>query len=458
LGRIVDAVLGTIVCMRKLIVVVVALVMVGVGAYVAAGAMAGPVITLTAPGAFASASIPVAGTVDTAAEAPAAVQVDFEQGGVRTTVFTGDVSGPLATTITRDSASGLKMQPGQARLFVTAARRVWGIRTVQSEVVAEVNIRLEKPKVSAVSTKHYINLGGSEMIVYRATPSDVASGVRVGDVEYPGYPAAGTSVEGVTITDPDLRIAFFALRYDQDVNVPMTLFARDPAGQEATGAFDRLTFPKPFKRSTIAVDDKFMDRVVPAILANTTEISPTGSMIEKYVAINNELRTLNNARIRSMRDQTSPELLWNGVVFHPFTNTKVEAAFADFRTYTYEGKEVDKQVHLGFDLASFATTPIGAANRGKVLFAENLGIYGNCVIIDHGMGVQSLYGHLSSFAVQAGAMVEKDQEIGRSGVTGLAGGDHLHFTMLVNGEMVNPIEWWDGHWITDRILRKLKAS
>jgi murein DD-endopeptidase MepM/ murein hydrolase activator NlpD len=97
-----------------------------------------------------------------------------------------------------------------------------------------------------------------------------------------------------------------------------------------------------------------------------------------------------------------------------------------------------------------------AANRGKVLFAEELGIYGLCVIIDHGMGVQSLYGHLSSFAVQAGAMVEKDQEIGRSGVTGLAGGDHLHFTMLVNGEMVNPIEWWDAHWIADRILRKLK--
>jgi murein DD-endopeptidase MepM/ murein hydrolase activator NlpD len=170
------------------------------------------------------------------------------------------------------------------------------------------------------------------------------------------------------------------------------------------------------------------------------------------------LRVKNNAAIQAMAAQTSPELLWNGVVFHPFTNTKAEAAFADFRTYVYQGREVDKQVHLGFDLASFANAAVVAANRGKVIFAADLGIYGNCVVIDHGMGVQSLYGHLSSIAVKVGDLVEKSQELGKTGMTGLAGGDHLHFTMLVNGQMVNPIEWWDEHWIQDRVLRKLKGQ
>jgi murein DD-endopeptidase MepM/ murein hydrolase activator NlpD len=151
-------------------------------------------------------------------------------------------------------------------------------------------------------------------------------------------------------------------------------------------------------------------------------------------------------------------MLWRGVVFHPFRNTAVESAFADQRTYFYKGQEVDRQVHLGFDLASLAGAPILAANRGKVLFADELGIYGNCVIIDHGMGVQSLYAHLSSIDVQAGDMVEKEQTLGRSGMTGLAGGDHLHFTMLVHGRMVNPVEWWDAHWIEDRMLRKLRAN
>jgi murein DD-endopeptidase MepM/ murein hydrolase activator NlpD len=451
---------GTITSMRKLTLVVVVVVLGAVGAYVSAGTVAGPAIVIAAPGPFAGADIPLDVMVDAANGMPAAVQVDFEQNGVRTHVFSSQTGGAITATITRDSAPGLNIQSGPARIIVTARGRVWRIRNVDSEAVVDVHIRLEKPRVSVVSTKHYVNLGGSEMIVYRATPSDVVSGVRVGELEYPGYPAAGATVAGTAFSDPDLRIAFFALRYDQDVNTPMRLFARDPAGQEATGEFDHLAFAKPFKRSTITLDDRFIDRVVPAILAGATAnaeaFRPTGSLVEQYVAINSEFRTLNNAQISALSAQTSPELLWGGQVFHPFTNTKVEAAFADFRTYRYGGQDVDHQVHLGFDLASFANTPILAANRGTVLWAAELGIYGNCVIIDHGMGVQSLYGHLSSFAVQAGAMVDKDQEIGKSGVTGLAGGDHLHFTMLVNGHMVNPIEWWDSHWIADRILRKLK--
>ena len=187
-------------------------------------------------------------------------------------------------------------------------------------------------------------------------------------------------------------------------------------------------------------------------------MKPDGDNLAKFLVINGELRQKNNAKIASFAAQTKPELLWRGAVFHPFGNTAVESAFADHRTYIYQGKQVDQQVHLGFDLASYAGTPIVAANRGIVVFAEELGIYGNCVIIDHGLGVQSLYGHLSSIEVKAGQTVEKEQQIGRSGMTGMAGGDHLHFTMLVNGKMVNPVEWWDSHWIEDRILRKLRAA
>jgi murein DD-endopeptidase MepM/ murein hydrolase activator NlpD len=290
------------------------------------------------------------------------------------------------------------------------------------------------------------------------SPADVQSGVVVGDIEYPGYPATGARGEQVSIVDPALRVAFYALLYDQSVNTPMRVFARDEAGNTARADFDFRTFPRPFKRSRIELDDRFLERVVPAILESTTDVKPEGDTLAKFLVINGELRRKNAEKIASFARQTSPEMLWAGVVFHPFTNSAVESAFADQRTYVYKGKEVDKQTHLGFDLASIAGKPVVASNRGKVLFAEELGIYGNCVIIDHGMGLQSLYAHLSSLAVQAGEMVEKEQELGRSGMTGLAGGDHLHFTMLVNGRMVNPVEWWDRHWINDRILRKLRTA
>ncbi|HXT69676.1 MAG TPA: M23 family metallopeptidase [Vicinamibacterales bacterium] len=449
--------------MRKLLVAVVVLVLVALGVYVAAGFRPGPSITIVKPGDFAGATIPI--ELQIASPSPAEVQVFFEQNGTRTPL--PGFEAPEGSTMTNVVAGakevpGFAPKAGPANLIVSASRKVWWIRRVTAEVSKPLTIRLEKPRVSVVSTKHYINLGGSEMIVYRATPADAASGVRVGDIEYPGFPIAGVKLNGlVTDGDPStLRVAFFALRYDQPVNVPMKLFARDPTGEEATSDFDHLTFPKPFKKSTIPLEDKFLERVVPAVLAGdgAKDFKPTGTMIEQYVAINRELRLKNNATIKAMASQTSPEMLWNGVVFHPFTNTKAEAAFADFRTYVYQGREVDKQVHLGFDLASFANTPIIAANRGKVLFAGDLGIYGNCVVIDHGLGVQSLYGHLSSIAVKVGDMVAKQQELGKSGMTGLAGGDHLHFTMLVNGQMVNPIEWWDEHWINDRVLRKLRGK
>jgi murein DD-endopeptidase MepM/ murein hydrolase activator NlpD len=319
-------------------------------------------------------------------------------------------------------------------------------------------VRLERPTIAVISTKHYINLGGSEMVVYRATPADVESGVKVGDLKYPGYPATGAKVEGVHIPDPAMKIAFIALRYDQDVNTPMFAYATDEAGNSARADFDRMTFPKPFKKSRIDLDDKFVDRVVPAILDTTTEVNPQGDMLQKFLVVNGELRRKNAEKIAGFAKQSAPEILWGGTVFHPFTNSAVEAAFADQRTYIYQGKEVDRQTHLGFDLARVVNSPIVAANRGKVLYAAPLGIYGNCIILDHGMGVQSLYGHLSTISVQAGQMVEKEQEMGKSGMTGLAGGDHLHFTMLVNGQMVNPVEWWDAHWIQDRILRKLHEA
>ena len=119
---------------------------------------------------------------------------------------------------------------------------------------------------------------------------------------------------------------------------------------------------------------------------------------------------------------------------------------------------LDEQVHLGFDLASTRNAPVLAANRGRVIYADWLGIYGNCVVLDHGMGVQSLYAHLSSIEVGVGDLVDKDARLGLSGETGLAAGDHLHFTMLLGGQPVTPIDWWSPQWIRDRVSRKLQEA
>jgi murein DD-endopeptidase MepM/ murein hydrolase activator NlpD len=458
--------------MRFLLGLLLLLVLGVGGAYYVAGREGGPTIQIAKPEKFVGVSTPLEVAVGAPGANLRAVTIRFEQGDKSTSIYTmtdgqvaGDgvkLDGPDTLRITRTIGKQAipDLKTGPARIVVTASRPVLrGWRTLESTASHDVQVRLERPQVSIVSSKHYVNLGGSEMVVYRATPADVTSGVLVGNIEYPGYPAAGAStVEGAALNDPALRIAFFALRYDQDLNTPIRLFARDEAGNTARADFDHTTFPKPFKTSKIPLDDRFLDRVVPAILEGTTEVKPEGDNLAKFLVVNGDLRRKNAEKIASFAKQSAPEILWRGAVFHPFTNNAVESAFADKRTYIYKGKEVDQQIHLGFDLASFTGMKIQAANRGKVLLAEELGIYGNCVILDHGMGVQSLYGHLSSISVKPGDIVEKEQELGRSGMTGLAGGDHLHFTMLVNGHMVNPVEWWDQHWIQDRILRKLQPE
>jgi murein DD-endopeptidase MepM/ murein hydrolase activator NlpD len=303
---------------------------------------------------------------------------------------------------------------------------------------------------------HYVNHGGAEFVVYRATPSDVESGVRVGEQTFPSFPASGAGIAG----DDSTRAAFFALLHDQDLNTPIALFARDPAGNETTVPLDHRPFPKPFARSRIQIDDRFLQQVVPAIVASTPDMGlATGSdqLLNTFLRINGELRMRNNQTIAQLARKTTPQMLWKDA-FQPLTNAAVESRFADNRTYVYQGKEVDRQVHLGFDLAVTQRIPVLAAHNGIVVYAGDLGIYGNTVILDHGFGVQSLSAHLSSIDVKVGDRVEKGHQLGRSGMTGLAAGDHLHFTMLVNGHAVNPVEWWDPKWMQDRVLRKITEA
>jgi murein DD-endopeptidase MepM/ murein hydrolase activator NlpD len=270
-------------------------------------------------------------------------------------------------------------------------------------------------------------------------------------------PAAGA---GIPNAAPGLRVAFFPFLFNQPPSTPVSMWARDEAGNATRADLDSKVNPKQFRKSTIPLDDVFLQKVVPAILQNTPDlqVKDASDLLASYLVINRDLRHQNNETIRTIgRTKTAREILWRGP-FRQMMNSAVEAGFADERTYEYKGQAVDKQVHLGFDLASTQNAPIHAANRGTVVFAGFLGIYGNCVIVDHGMGLQSLYAHLSSIGIQEGQTVEMNAELGRSGQTGLAGGDHLHFTMVLHGEFVTPVDWWSSQWIEDRVMRKLRAA
>ena len=432
-------------------------IVVGGGAYYMAGREDGPSITIHSPQKYIGRSTPVAVAIAGETELTTDTAITLEQNGkpIPLSVNVEMPSGAQANASATIGREGLVNGP--ARLTVDAGRKVFfGLRTVRRRESRDLEVRLDPPRVSVVSIHHFINLGGAEFVVLRATPEDVEAGVQVGDARYRLYPGSA-----VGIADPAVRVGFFALRHDQDAATRISAYARDAAGNEVTVPLEHRPFVKRFVQSKIPVDQKFLDRVVPAIASHTPDLkvdtaSPDG-LLKGFLEINGNLRKKNNDTIAALAAKSEPRMLWTEA-FAQMMNSQVESRFADRRTYYFGDREIDKQVHLGFDLATVQQAPVHASNAGKVVYADFLGIYGNCVIIDHGLGVQSLYAHLSTIGVKDGETVTKGQEIGRTGSTGLAGGDHLHFTLLLQGTPVNPVEWWDQHWLQDRVLRKITEA
>ena len=351
-------------------------------------------------------------------------------------------------------AAKYKVQDGPASLIVTASDYAFRnlFKGNQTEITKDFLFSVTPPQLEVLSGQHYINQGGSECVVYRVSANVEVSGVQVGERFFPGYPVNSSNKD-----DKKLRFALFALQYDEPVDTPMKVVARDGAGNQVTADFWHKVFPKKFRSRDIPLEDSFVQKVVPEITSHTPDLKSESDPVKTFVKINSELRRKNHAAIAKFATQSPGQFLWNGA-FLQLSNSKVESYFADRRTYVYDGKAVDQQDHVGFDLSVVQHYPIEAGNDGKVIYADYFGIYGNAVMIDHGAGLISLYGHMSSIDVNPGQMVKKQDVLGKSGATGLAAGDHLHFGMFLQGVPVNPTEWWDEKWIRDHVLNRLQEA
>lgn len=337
-----------------------------------------------------------------------------------------------------------QLKDGNARVIVEATSNDFRSKTV--EAARDVTVVLQPVTVSVDSDQHYLYVGMADLVTYNVTGAPTSSGVRVGDETFRGWPMPGGKPG---------EFSLFAFAWNMPVNTMPVVYAVSPGGDEAHGAIS-VVFPKReqprYRVRDIQVDDKFMQKVV-------TELDPNGSgdPVERFVRINSEMRKANNQTLADLKNKTEPKFLWSQP-FQQQPNTKVEANFADVRNYIYHGRKIDQQTHLGYDLSSTQHVGVQASNDGRVVYAAPLGIYGNCVVLDHGYGLQTIYGHMSEIDVHDGDMVKRGQVMGKSGMTGMAGGDHIHFTMQLDGIQIDPKEWWDAHWIKDHIARRVDLS
>ncbi len=331
------------------------------------------------------------------------------------------------------------VKDGKATLVITARDFSLNGMFKGNETVLRLPVTVDTrpPRVAIDHSQQYIRPGGSGIVTYTLSEPAVKHGVEIDNMFFQGFP----------LDRKNLFVAYIALPWDSAKPEKTQVIAVDEAGNIGKAGFSFILRKVPEKKDRINVSEGFLRKKIPEFEEHYPEL--TGSLLEKYIFTNNEIRRRNARTIKKICRKSSPERFWHDrFIRMPGAG---RAGFADQRTYYYKGKVIDHQTHLGMDIASTARVAIKAANSGKVVFADYLGIYGNTIILDHGQGIFSLYAHLSRIDTTPGAMVSKNEIIAHSGATGMAGGDHLHFSMLVNGIFVTPREWWDQHWINVNI-------
>jgi murein DD-endopeptidase MepM/ murein hydrolase activator NlpD len=348
-------------------------------------------------------------------------------------------------TLAASKLKGIKEGPAVLRVSARDGSLWKFFRGNETVLEKKLTIDVTPPTLALIADDRYVNFGGVGAIVYQPSADTVTSGVRIGDYFFPGF-------KGQIKDHPDHFIALFAHPYNVPAQAKATLVATDKAGNtRETSLVYELKNVK-YRKSTIAISDSFIQRKVEPLLNDVG--ARQGTPKDVFVAVNKRLRKENEDKIAAITKKSTPSVLWNGA-FVQLSNSKVEANFADERTYTYNNEPIDMARHLGYDLSVTKHYPVEAANSGTIAFVGDLGIYGNAVIIDHGLGLFTLYGHLSSIDVKEGDSIKQRQIIGKTGETGLAGGDHLHYGVYLHGVAVLPVEWWDPKWINDNIAPKL---
>ncbi len=311
-------------------------------------------------------------------------------------------------------------------------------------ITLPMRLDTEPPKLSISTLPPNVRRGGSAVIRYTINEDVQTSGVLVNNKFFPGFKQENGSY-----------ICYFAFPHFLTTKefLPQ-ITAKDFAGNTTTNKLRVHAIPRKFNEDTIKITDSFLEKVSQRLY----DLAPNASNpYERFLIINKDIRHANAAFLDHLSKETAPITLWEGL-FMRLPRAASRAGFADHRTYVYNGEVIDQQWHLGFDLASVKRAPIPAANNGKVVFAGDLGIYGNLVVIDHGLGLMSLYSHLTEIQVNIGDMLKKGDTLGTTGETGMAFGDHLHFGILVGGVEVTPLEWLDPKWIRDNITGRLNAK
>ncbi len=316
-----------------------------------------------------------------------------------------------------------------------------------------INIVIDqkRPDLYTINSSYGIKKGGSALVVFKAEDKNMQELYIKTPFGKKFYPTPFYK-KGYYISLLAWPIKEKKFRAD--------IVAKDKAGNISRAHVALYIKPIRYRKSTITLTDNFLNGKVANFIEEVAPKLAKENPLKQFIYINETERKKNEDLIHKISSNTDKSLVKNFYIkpFYPLKNAARVASFGDYRTYIYKGKKVSNSYHLGIDLASTKMAKIKSSNKGEVVFAHFNGIYGNNIIIYHGLGLYSLYGHCSSFLVQKDDMVKRNQTIAKTGKTGMALGDHLHFGILVQGVEVYPLEWMDKHWMKVNIFDIIKDA
>lgn len=341
----------------------------------------------------------------------------------------------------------MELTDGPATLEIIVKSFSWLRR--KAVLTKNVSIDLIPPQIFLLNTTTHVNPGGTCVSLFRASKPVMEAGVFVNETFFRAYP--------VTVSGKPCYLSYFAIPMNANNRPPVIrAFIKDFGNNEASSGIPFILKKKRFRHDKLNINDGFLQKKMPEFQITIPELRDK-TLIETFRHVNTVIRNDNLKTIQALCKQSQSKALWQGS-FLRLKDGATMSLYGDHRVWLYSGQAIGESFHEGVDFASTAQAPVQAANNGLVLFTGTIGIYGETVVIDHGLGMISIYAHLSSISIAKGQMVNKGDIIGNTGLSGLAGGDHLHFSIMVGGQFVNPVEWLDSHWIADNVIKKTNIS
>jgi len=323
-----------------------------------------------------------------------------------------------------------------------------------TDTTYDIVVDTKSPETVVLNNSRYISRGGSALVVVKVADENL-------DTAYITFNNTH-NFKLIPFYKPNHYAAIIAW----DINIPFEAFqgvnvvAIDKAGNKSIAKVPLYIQDFAVKNDNLNIPQNFIDTVSKNVLEKMNEEVPQ-DLTARFVKQNRELRAKNITTIKEVCLKNLPKDSFSDFPLNTFVRlqgSSTAAGFGERRHYFFNNQKIDEAWHLGLDWASVAQDSITLSNGGDVIFKEYLGIYGNTIIINHGLGLATLYAHTTNQFVDIGQKVTTNQKIATTGITGAVLGDHLHFGVLVQGIEVNPIEWMDPNWIKTRITDILTAS